>query len=170
MFLQAGKWHWRNGYGVIVQNQTTSPASSSIQILKLYGAINWTAQGSSIWVDDQSSSFFDLTPDEVQLPPGVTAYYGEAVLTPSYLKQPTLAQHLAPIWNKAAAALQIATKVVVIGYSLQAADSHVRKMLQARCKAIPSLLFKLFFRTIQRCFLGGKSCLMKRGRQWNHAL
>jgi hypothetical protein len=131
MLRNAGKWHWQNGYGFVVQNMTESQELSPTPILKLHGSINWVFRGDHIWLDDQSDNFFHLTPEEQELPLGDTAYYGGAVIAPSYLKRPkTLTPNLNLVWQQAENALRQATQVISIGYSLPDADFYVRDILR----------------------------------------
>ena len=63
------------------------------------------------------------------MPLDASADYGESLILPSYLKDPTQTPSLHTVWAQAADVLRHAHKVIVLGYSLPLGDTPTRTMM-----------------------------------------
>lgn len=130
-------WFPRDGYGFIPQdfpeiNPFYSKHLSKIKILKMHGSLNW--EPSSIyhsnfrfkWFDDDNNYFFPgyLNNEEKRGFRYQGAFSSEGWILPSWIKQFTY-NEMVQIWNQAFQALNKASEVIFIGYSLPSADAAV---------------------------------------------
>jgi hypothetical protein len=155
LLSKAGKWSFRDGYGVQALEDSSSN-SSSVTILKPHGSCNWALRHDrdlSLRID-QIQMFFNATLDDSQypLPLDSTSDYGTSLIVPSYLKDPFRVSILHAIWREAAEKLRTADRIVVIGYSLPSADSFAQK------------LFQNALERMTRHLDVGKCCARRRGR------
>jgi hypothetical protein len=134
------KWHYADGYGFSpCEGEMVPPEdgrclqSSPVKIYKLHGSVNWAQRDE---VDDVPAIL-----DKNQFFPCETFHQEDhqletdrdlgrkSLIIPSYLKSPSSRPLLVRVWNQAAAALQNAKEVFVIGYSLHRADAPARQLL-----------------------------------------
>lgn len=99
-----------------------SQPRADIRILKLHGSVNWGRR-----VDDpMRSTEIALFPDYAALRLASMA----PVIVPPTWQKGALPQ-LFTVWNDAVKALRTATRVVIIGYSIPATDTHFKYLLAA---------------------------------------
>ena len=150
---RAGLWEVSNGYGFELDLDSIPP--SKVKLLKLHGSTNWLGilfrgtMGPS-----QASSAYDYRPavtggndsaflnyaDSVRDPlwQGISRTGGEpALILPTlhknFFHQTSLGREWEPfwddIWGQAEQVLRSSNKVVIIGYSMPAADERARQLL-----------------------------------------
>jgi hypothetical protein len=151
-----GLWSPRDGYGfkktfVYGNNKKVRYTKSQIKILKLHGSIGWIESGNKneICLSETYSHLLNFpknfshkqpTPLEDQIirdecSQGPKRVDEQFIILPSYIKQldnPCLQS----IWNQASTALQKATEVIFVGYSLPFADVAIRTLLNPLRKRI----------------------------------
>ncbi len=99
--------------------------SATFQILKLHGSMNWAekADGSILVCRDyERVRSHELAPPLLP-PPGIRTW-----LTLSW-----------GVWDAAVRAIEVATRVILIGFSIPAADQHFKYLLAAGLKENSSL-------------------------------
>lgn len=140
---KARKWDWQGGYGFYVGQDLQD--WSAVKILKLHGSCNWSLRGGkdSMLRLDYTDLYFrkcgEVNHEEMPVPLGSSSDFGDSLVLPSYLKAPWERPVLLPIWQQASEAIKTAEKVIVIGYSLPAADTPTRTMLSLALKHNESL-------------------------------
>jgi hypothetical protein len=158
LLWQAGTWGMRDGYGVDVDvdfdslellgaNRQRLEMSSPIKVLKAHGSINWLRSVKDrriglieVWLFGlpASGSFSSEGDEDIPEWP----YVEQAILTPTYLKDYSMHDTLAEVWDQIVLALEQATEITVVGYSLPRGDSSARAMLSHalrrndHCKAV----------------------------------
>ncbi len=126
----SGLWSYRDGYSFKCDAQGQREQPSKTLILKLHGSVNWVQQD-----DDDLVAYIadvkDFFPDsedwnwrprynEAQ------ADSGRKLVLPTYLKDISSNRALLDIWAKAHRVITEARELVVVGYSLNAADHPAR--------------------------------------------
>lgn len=112
----------RGGYGVDAaagaaewQGRARGPSpAGSIQLLKLHGSLNWAAPGAPLRLRPRTS-IYDTVP--------------EGVVQPPLSKKPVSDDPFTSIWRAARLAVRDMRRLVIIGYSMPAADGLVRALL-----------------------------------------
>lgn len=128
---RAGKWHFADGYGFQCRDAPDS-THSPVKILKLHGSVNW-AQESDMDIAaeiENKRDFFEGAADDRNtfLKRRGAWNMGRQLIVPSYIKDPSANRLLVRIWNQAEAALRQADEIIVIGFSLNKADSAARRL------------------------------------------
>lgn len=136
LYLNCPCWNPGTGYGINAlaagdDNSRPSPGSG-VLLLKPHGSFNWVAckDCGRLYVlpFDQAGaalrqpSFTALIPE----PPG---HRLERLIIPPSLKKDVHGKAMQQIWEKAGKALESADRMVIIGYSLPAADFLVKRLL-----------------------------------------
>jgi len=91
----------------------------ALSILKIHGSMNWGIDNTGDRVVIRPS-YEDLRSREDLVP---------LILPPTWQKQ--FAGHLQRVWQMAIAALETATRIIVVGFSVPATDSHFKYLLAA---------------------------------------
>ena len=111
--------------GVAIEPDAEVETSATFQILKLHGSMNWAekADGSILVCRDyERVRSHELAP---------------LLLPPTWNKN--LADALLGVWDAAVRAIEVATRVILIGFSIPAADQHFKYLLAAGLKENSSL-------------------------------
>lgn len=130
IFCCKGKWHYRDGYGFEIAGEDENK-SSQILILKLHGSCNWTPYLNVDYLNIicPHKSEFSTSKNSWD-----TSDYGEALINPSYHKNPFELPVLKNLWNQAQNKIEEADEIFVIGYSLPEADKHAEDMFSQALK------------------------------------
>lgn len=125
IFFSKGKWHYRDGYGFEVKGKNEFNPSQ-ILILKLHGSCNWAPYSSVDYLDIICPHFPEFSSSSKV--PGNTSDYGQAIINPSYLKNPHDIPVLRELWPQAKKKIEEADEIFIIGYSLPQADKHAKDL------------------------------------------
>lgn len=130
-------WNPLTGYGfragtagqVVAGNEVSAP---KVLLLKPHGSFNWV-------ICKKCGSFFVLPPSQCGVPlksaclndlwSGQPRHDPERLIIPPSLKKDVHGKIMQQVWTRAHNALENAGRVVVIGYSLPAADFLVKRLL-----------------------------------------
>jgi len=123
------------------------PARDSTLVLKLHGSVNWCAPDLAL------TKLSDMELDVVSNLDRMAAAYesysslrerGHTPILVAPTWQKALSGPLSVVWDEAVAALQTATRVIILGYSIPTTDQHFRYLLAAGLQQNISLR-KVFF-------------------------
>jgi len=138
---RSGKWSFLDGYGFTCRNAGTDRCSQ-VQLYKLHGSVNWVqdeADDPEPNIVDRQEFFSDVSEStENFLKEAGQRDQGRKLIIPTYLKAVSANTNLVKLWNKAAAALQAAKEIVVIGYRLHPADSLAHHLFVSSLLANPN--------------------------------
>lgn len=158
----AGRWEISDGYGFPITND---PPSSAVQVLKLHGSTNWrgllfggrTGFGHApnslgqrpvlFFRPDNDylgyNNFTDPLCDHLSEAATVSAMILPS-LNKTFYHQTTFGREWGPfwenLWQRAENALQTSGRIVIIGYSLPAADERARDLLLSRANKNASVI------------------------------
>lgn len=135
MELNCPDWDFEAGYGFqasVAAGPKRSPrAPSKVTLLKPHGSFNWVACmncGGFYFLPPERNgvlfrwdSFGNFFPE----PPG---HRLERLIVPPSIKKDVHGKAMQQVWNKARQVLETASRVVIIGYSLPAADFLVKRL------------------------------------------
>lgn len=142
MLWRAGKWHYADGYGFLASDAGRAE-HSPVTLLKLHGSVNWAQRDEQDVEPDvvfKSDFFLGASDDPQVYDKGLTDWSdGHRLIIPTYLKDISANRLLLRIWNRAAALLQHATQVIVIGSQLNPADTPARLLFALALGANTSL-------------------------------
>ena len=127
---RSGLWSYRDGYNFHPGNQGETEQRSDLLMLKLHGSVNWV-QGDEHFPVSEIASAADFFPgakdwewrqhhDQAQTD------RGRKLILPTYLKDISSNRVLLELWTEAHQQIRRAKEMVVIGYSLNAADHPAR--------------------------------------------
>ena len=105
-------------------------AAADIRLLKLHGSVNWSLFDEAR-IDDSRAS--DVDPDRIHLFDDFRTL-AKAGATPLLIPPTWRKRALGPlsdVWSEAVAAIQSATRIIVIGYSMPIVDQHFKYLLAA---------------------------------------
>lgn len=129
MLWRVGKWHYADGYGFHAPNAVRDD-HSRVTLLKLHGSVNWAQRDEQDVEPDIvcTTDFFPGASDDPQISDkGLTDWSdGHRLIIPTSLKDISTNRLLLGVWNPAAAVLQHAAEVIVIGSQLNPADAPAR--------------------------------------------
>lgn len=114
-----------SGSGVEIEGAAGIEPSDAFQILKLHGSMNWAQKtDGSVFVcrDYERVRLHKLAP---------------LLLPPTWHKN--LADALLRVWDAAVRAIAVATRIILIGFSIPVADQHFKYLLSAGLKENSSL-------------------------------
>ncbi|MFZ5644279.1 MAG: hypothetical protein ACOY46_11875 [Bacillota bacterium] len=129
-------WNPRTGYGFRAQAEENAvgidPDRSQVLLLKPHGSFNWVTCRACARVYVMSPSMFD-DPDNWEYSTSVEfepeSHDLERLIIPPSVKKNVHGKIMQQIWTKAHDALKKALQIVIIGYSLPAADFMAKRLL-----------------------------------------
>jgi len=129
---RVGKWHFADGYGFRCRDASEN-VQSPIKVLKLHGSVNWSQESetSEVAEIEHKKDFFDGAVDDPQVyePPRRSGWnMGRNLIVPTYMKDLSANRLLLRLWKQARTALSESDEIIVIGYSLNAADAGAREL------------------------------------------
>lgn len=139
---RAGKWHVADGYGFQCFDLAEEP-HSAIRLLKLHGSVNWAQRDErdlQPGVVHKATFFPGVLDDHRVFEKGRGDWSdGHRLIVPSYLKDISGNRLLVDIWRQAAAMLEQATELIVIGSQLNPADAPARVLFALALRANANL-------------------------------
>ena len=133
LLWQGKKWSYVDGYGFTLHKADSRERLTKTHIYKLHGSVNWVQEKRTDEVTELQwvrEYFFDSYPLPTDLPPKSANWdMGRKLVLPTYLKDISSNRALLSVWQLAHEALQRATEIFVIGYSLNPADHPARLLL-----------------------------------------
>ncbi|MHB8917836.1 MAG: hypothetical protein ACYC4H_07415 [Desulfocucumaceae bacterium] len=161
MELKSPYWEPSSGYGLPASAGATGPGSK-VFLLKPHGSFNWAICKTcgNTYVLPFSQAGAPLKWSSLGNPaPEAEDHHLERLLIPPSLKKNVHGRAMRQIWLKALEALKNAERVVVIGYSLPAADFMVKRLLY---QSLPFNRSLREFELVDRNNSSGSNPLMSR--------
>ncbi|MCL5057545.1 MAG: hypothetical protein M1130_06030 [Actinobacteria bacterium] len=126
-------WNPETGYGFLAASrENRQVAPSAVYLLKPHGSFNWISCSTcgNIYVLPPTQSGVPVNCNSLRsLVPNHSEHRLDRLIIPPSLKKDVHGRVMQQIWMKAHQALKDAGRIVIIGYSLPAADFLVKRLL-----------------------------------------